>query len=541
VNNWGRAVLLCVLFLFMWVSGYTQTLLSVSGKTVTLDVGTKKGVKMGMTGVVFIHQLVSDELVQLAIAKIRVTAVKDNIATAIIVEQKPRFEVIPYQQVRFVSAGVSPEPEVNLKSNLVAGPNEFQIESGKDALFYFKKGNKYESEGDFDRAKRYFQRTLRDVPDDPTVKKELSRAEAGIREVRAKAEAKRKRRALLKHADELEKAGDRAAAKGDIGKALSYYQRILDIVPNDPWMLEKKADVLIKAGKNRKAEAALRKALANYPELRGARSRLDNLLHKPGEQTLVRIPGHVLLKLVYVPAGSFLMGSPKSEKGRSVDEGPQHRVTISRGFWIGKYEVTEAQWQIIMGKNPSLRQGEKILLRKIDLNPSINDAPRITRNMLPVERVSWDDVQSFILKLNAATGMTFRLPTEAEWEYACRAGSETAYSFGNNKKKLVKYAWYDANTTAETHPVGRRKPNAWGLYDMAGNVWEWCQDWYGKNYYQYSPVIDPTGPSSGHGRVFRGGSWFSSDDRCRSAFRYGYDPKLRYANLGFRLVREVSQ
>jgi len=541
MNKWQRLVSFLVIQLFVWIPVQAQSIISVSERTVTVNVGTKNGIKKGITGYVFIHQVVSDQFVQLAIAKVQVTSVKGESCTATILELKPPFELAPGQRVEFVTKLISLKPEINPKPEIEPGLRDFQIEKGKDALFYFKKGNEYQSAMDFGKAKRYFQRVLQDVPGDPAVKKELEKAEDGIRETWAKAEAKLKRRALLNNADELEKAGDQAAAIGKTDVALQCYQQILDVVPADSWMLEKKAAVLIAAGKKRKAKAALRKALAYHPELRDARSKLDNLIHEPGEQTVVHLPGNILLKLVYIPAGNFLMGSPDSEKDRSRDEGPRHRVTISRGFWMGKYEVTQAQWRIMMGSNPSLLKAEKTLLQKLDLHRGLNNVPHITEKDLPVERVSWNYVQSFIQKLNSKTGMAFRLPTEAEWEYACRAGSETAYSFGDNKQKLSRFAWYNGNTTAETHPIGRKKPNIWGLYDMAGNVWEWCQDWYGKNYYQYSPTIDPTGPSSGQGHVFRGGSWFSSEDRCRSAFRYGYNPKLRYANLGFRLVREVSQ
>jgi formylglycine-generating enzyme required for sulfatase activity len=218
------------------------------------------------------------------------------------------------------------------------------------------------------------------------------------------------------------------------------------------------------------------------------------------------------IEFVLIPAGTFTMGS---EDGES-DERPKHQVTFSRSFYLGKYEVTQGQWQAIMGNSPSLFQGD----------------PK-----LPVEQVWWTDVQEFISKLNAKEGGTrYRLPTEAEWEYAARAGSTTAYSFGDDAARLGEYAWYKDNAGGKTHPVGQLQPNAWGLYDMYGNVMEWVQDWYGS--YSDKPVTDPSGPPSGSHRMRRGGAWNSVATVCRSANRYSV-PGFRDDFLGFRLVRTV--
>jgi formylglycine-generating enzyme required for sulfatase activity len=155
----------------------------------------------------------------------------------------------------------------------------------------------------------------------------------------------------------------------------------------------------------------------------------------------------------------------------------------------------------------------------------------------PVEMVSWDDAQDFIRRLNQKEGHSlYRLPTEAEWEYAARAGSTSTYFFGDNKSQLGDYAWYGDNSGQETHPVGQKRPNAWGLYDMIGNVWEWNQDWFGETYYANSPSADPTGPSSGAARVFRGCSWFNVARACRSAYRNWDEPAFRNEILGFRLA-----
>ncbi|MEW6267645.1 MAG: formylglycine-generating enzyme family protein [Thermodesulfobacteriota bacterium] len=220
-------------------------------------------------------------------------------------------------------------------------------------------------------------------------------------------------------------------------------------------------------------------------------------------------------KFVPIPNGTFTMGSPSSESGRDSDEA-QHQVTISRPFYMQTTEVTQGQWRSVMGSNPSHFKN--------------------CGDDCPVESVSWNDAQEFIGRLNAKEGGNkYRLPSEAEWEYAARAGSRTAYSFGESQSELGQYAWYGGNSGGQTHPVGRKRPNAWGFYDMHGNVWEWCQDRYGV--YPSGAVTDPQGPSSGSSRVSRGGGWSISDQYCRSANRVGSEPGGRDVGQGFRLAR----
>lgn len=220
-------------------------------------------------------------------------------------------------------------------------------------------------------------------------------------------------------------------------------------------------------------------------------------------------------RFVLVPAGTFMMGSPPNESGRNSEE-TQHQVTISRPFYLQTTEATQGQWRAVMGKNPS--------------NFSI------CGDDCPVENVSWHDAQEFIRRLNAKEGLNkYRLPTEAEWEYACRAGRTTAFYFGDDGRFLGEYAWYDGNSGKRTQPVGRKKSNPWGLYDLHGNVWEWCADWFGD--YPPGSVTDPTGPSSGSYRVFRGGGWPFDAKLCRSAVRGRRSPNYRAGGLGFRLAR----
>ena len=223
----------------------------------------------------------------------------------------------------------------------------------------------------------------------------------------------------------------------------------------------------------------------------------------------------VILELVLIPAGEFLMGSPAADDNVEADEKPQHRVRITRPFYLGKYLVTQEQWQAVMGKNPSHFQGPKN----------------------PVEMVGWDDCQQFLDKLNGqigGPGRKFVLPTEAQWEYACRAGSTAKFSFGDDESMFGEYAWYEKNADGQTHPVGGKKPNAWGLYDMHGNVCEWCQDWYDSGYYAKSPVDDPRGPDIGQYRVDRGGSWLRPASGCRSAIRMRVTAN-RFDGLGLRV------
>lgn len=220
------------------------------------------------------------------------------------------------------------------------------------------------------------------------------------------------------------------------------------------------------------------------------------------------------LEMVRVPGGCYQMGDTFGD-GDS-DEKPVHKVCVD-SFQIGKTEVTQGQWQTVMDDNPSeFKKG----------------------NTHPVERVSWQDVQGFISKLSSKTGKQYRLPTEAEWEYAARSGGRKEKYAGGN---VGAVAWYDDNSGNTTHPVALKRPNGLGLYDMSGNVWEWCQDWYDEDYYKNSPRNNPRGPKEGPLRVLRGGSWDNSAERVRAAYRAGDEPGFTFNSLGFRLVLLAGQ
>jgi formylglycine-generating enzyme required for sulfatase activity len=207
-----------------------------------------------------------------------------------------------------------------------------------------------------------------------------------------------------------------------------------------------------------------------------------------------------------IPTGTFGMGSE--------DEGPVHEVTLTRPFHLGIHPVTQAQWEAVMGSNPSAFRGSD----------------------LPVEQVSWKDCQDFIRRLDAEGHGAFRLPTEAEWEYACRAGGRGRFCFGDDERELGDYAWYSANAGGRSQPVATKKPNAWGLHDVHGNVWEWCEDWW--NDYAPGPATDPVGALTGFmgARVFRGGCWRGGADFAANAHRGGRGPAFRASILGLRLV-----
>ncbi|MBD3266197.1 SUMF1/EgtB/PvdO family nonheme iron enzyme [bacterium] len=263
--------------------------------------------------------------------------------------------------------------------------------------------------------------------------------------------------------------------------------------------------------------------------------------NQTGDTTTVLLPDlpprAKALDMVYLEPGTFIMGSPYCERDREEDEGPIHPVTLTHAFYIGKYEVTQAQYHAVMGENPSFYRADD----------------------RPVEQVSWYDAARFCNRLNEMHGLQpiyaengdwaanpnaagFRLPTEAEWEYACRAGTLTPFYWGVDAEgaQIEDYAWYSVNSRARTHTAGLKKPNAWGLHDMSGNVSEWCQDRFDTNYYEKSPLEDPKGPSTGFLRVRRGGSWQFDAAICRSAVRASWGTDFQFNNLGFRLAYSAN-
>lgn len=245
---------------------------------------------------------------------------------------------------------------------------------------------------------------------------------------------------------------------------------------------------------------------------------------QPGIRKVLTIDG-INYAFRWCPPGEFMMGSPSSEEKRVSDE-TQHRVKLTKGFWLLETEVTQEMWQSVMGQ--SVKQQRD----KVDKSlPLSGEGPNY-----PMYYVSWDDCQSFCQKLSQKLGQQVKLPTEAQWEYACRAGTTGDYA-GN----LDEMAWYRDNSGSKTHAVGQKKPNAWGLYDMHGNVFEWCSDYYDKNYYSRSPSSDPENTTPSPDRVFRGGGWYSSAGGCRSAPRSGLKPGRREDCLGLRVLSSPAE
>ena len=240
----------------------------------------------------------------------------------------------------------------------------------------------------------------------------------------------------------------------------------------------------------------------------------SNMVGSSTSGSVITIPvkDGISIEMVKVEAGSFDMGATSEMENPYEDEKPVHRVTLTNNYYVGKYEVIQALWQAVMGSNPSKFKGAD----------------------LPVEQVSWNDCQDFVSKLNAMTGKRFRLPTEAEWEYAARGGKKSRGYQYSGSNTLGDVAWYGDNSGSKTHAVGTKQPNELGIYDMTGNVWEWCQDWYDS--YSSSPQTNPTGAASGSYRVYRGGSWYVSAGLCRTSCRNNGAPGIRSIILGLRLV-----
>lgn len=239
---------------------------------------------------------------------------------------------------------------------------------------------------------------------------------------------------------------------------------------------------------------------------------------RAGDEMVLAIPGSAeSIVLCWCPPGSFEMGAPDSDERAAFDERPAHRRDFPCGFWIGKYPITQSQWMAVKGDNPSCFSGPDH----------------------PVEQVSWEQARDFLLLLSELTGRVFRLPTEAEWEYACRAGSTTRYFHGQDDERLIDYVWGGPNAEESTQPVGTKPPNAWGIHDLLGNVWEWCEDWYDSRAYALFVADGIATPAQGQFRVVRGAAWDDFDaDSFRCACRRYSNPLARSNTLGFRCILE---
>jgi formylglycine-generating enzyme required for sulfatase activity len=237
----------------------------------------------------------------------------------------------------------------------------------------------------------------------------------------------------------------------------------------------------------------------------------------PMKTATIDLGDGVKMEFVLIRPGAFVMGTNEDNDPDS-DASPRRQVTLTQPFYLGKYEVTQEQWEKVMGSNPSHFRGAK----------------------RPVESVSWNAGQEFLAKLQERTGRKFALPTEAQWEFACRAGTRTLWSFGDSDAAMGDYAWNRDNSGQTTHAVGEKQPNAWGLYDMHGNVAEWCADWYAKHTYSHGDTTDPSGPSAGDSRVLRGGAWGDDSGYLRCAYRNCNGPDGANDGIGLRCVMLVT-
>lgn len=315
-------------------------------------------------------------------------------------------------------------------------------------------------------------------------------------------EAAREEITLLKRSLATGKQAAETKAEADLKALKQSYEIVENRLAREEYIVADLEEEIKKLVKDNKAKDKRIAALVNQPE------------SKEPNAPRVNAPEKIFkddqgIEYILIEPGTFMMGDKGIDRTK-----PVHEVTISKPYYLGKYPLTQLQWKAVMGSNPSKFKGGDH----------------------PIVQVSWEDVQAFLGKANRQ-GTPYRLPTEAEWEYACRAGTSTAYSFGDNEIDLDDYAWYSKNAGKETHPVGEKKPNPWGLYDMHGNVWEWVNDWYGD--YEIDSVTDPQGPEKGSYRVIRGGGWSFIPAGLRSADRYGARPGIRLGHLGFRLVRTV--
>ena len=340
---------------------------------------------------------------------------------------------------------------------------------------YYNKGLSLMYLNKYDEGKKCFKKVLEITPSD-------SDAEARIKECDS---------AMSSHLtkgkiSELMKKADSCYDNKEYEKAITLYEAVLVIDPDNKDAIRKKT-----------AAEVLAKHL----------SVTSTSVSVPGGKSYIEIVNGVSFEMVYIEGGTFQMGSDNG----SDNEKPVHSVTVS-GFYIGKYEVT--------------KQGEYVMY-----NPGHKG--NWSDGSYPVDTVSWDDAAGYCQWLSGRTGKNYRLPAEAQWEYACRAGTVTDYYWGNSIND--GYCWYDKNSGNQTHPVGQKSPNAWGLFDMSGNVWEWCSDWYDEKYYSKNPSNNPVGPGTGSYHVNRGGSWSNTANFCRSSVRGRGGPSPRAGILGFRL------
>ncbi len=359
------------------------------------------------------------------------------------------------------------------------------------------------------RKEKEVQERLKKQGEEERIRKEKEEAARNIEEIKRKAQEEADRRKEKEEQGRLKKQREEER----IRKEKEVQDRLRKQREEEKIKKEKEEQDRLR---KQREEERIRKEKEELERLKKQKADEAEKLRKQREALTSEDPKTLTsrgIEFVQVPAGDFMMGSNEYNT-----EQPVRKVTIRKPFFLSKYPVTQKQWKAVIGSNPSKFKGDD----------------------LPVERVSLNDVQEFVRKLNGMEGTDkYRLPSEAEWEYACRAGTTTRYYFGDDESKLGDYAWYRDNSNQKTHPVGQKKPNPWGLYDMHGNVWEWCQDGWHDNYNGAPSDGSPWEGGNSSRRVLRGGCWSYYARRCRSALRYNLGPGVRSSCIGFRVLRKL--
>jgi formylglycine-generating enzyme required for sulfatase activity len=485
-----------VLFIQLVFPGTRAEVISKSGRLLTLNKGAADGVKIGMTGIVKTIIEENGKRYDINVGLFTIRSVTEKTSEAYVTQIAPGMNV---QQAKYVAFKEDLKPKPGTAGS---------IPPGKPIDWYLYKGDEYFDNGKYQIAKKYYQKVLELESFNPIAKRKIKECNSLL----SQTEEEKKYYNLLKRADNHLK-------KGKVQYALEYYLTAYQLLPSkSKSVADKFKHVSLshpEEWKEFKSEhsSELKSILDKYfipPEVNKIKSKAKKVYKN--KKGFWEAEFEYDIVMIYIPEGEFSMGSNEGHD----NEKPVHSVYL-HGYWIGKYEVTQGQWKAVMGNNPSLlKRGDNY----------------------PVEKVSWDDVQNFIKKLSSKIGLSFRLPTEAQWEKAARGTDRREYPWGNGSPfcSLANYG----DCLHQTKPVGSYPSGVspYGAHDMAGNVLEWCSDWYSSSYYTHSPRKNPTGPSSGSYRVRRGGCWNTSAALIRCVYRFYDAPSVRYDYLGFRLSQD---
>jgi len=509
-------VVFIVLFFFCisaLVSGTMAEIITKTDGFWKLNKGIKDGVTAGMKGYFWTRLRSTGE--KWKVALYRVIEIEERYCYVKVEKRVPGFTEKNYSWAEFLQTLKPPKdykPEKTKEKIVEKAAKEKKEPKQKPEIktveWFYNKANEFYNQKDYEQAKKNYQIVLEMINPMKT------KAELRIKECNEKIQSSEKKDEFSIYLDK----GDKALDSGEINKALDYYLKAYNKFPSKEKIIaEKFVDISKKYKKEwetfkEKNKASLKNIIDKYfvPEfLKFAREKAKNLYKN--DKGFWEAEFDYSIKMIYIPEGKFKMGSEKGDP----DEKPVHEVSLD-GFWIGKYEVLQSQWNEVIGSNPSY-------FKNLGKNA-------------PVENISWKDIQEFLNKLKTNTGIDFRLPSEAEWEKACDYNS-----LGKKDKKLDDVAIYKDNNEELKYPVvGTKQPNKYGIYDMLGLLWEWCNDYYGENYYSASPDKNPMGPVQGSKRVVRGGSWKAEANSVRVTNRFYLSPDTSENDLGFRLCLKLG-